>query len=182
MALASCASRQDEVVFFPIDSLINTQIKVLAAREAGLQKQATLGGVMEEKEYTPRDTTAWQKELNIFSELNIINKPANRSSYVVRDGLIDANSNLTVKTFTDTTDQPVRYLRIYYRHTTSKPRIVEARYETDHALYTTARIMRMEFQTIDGVLTLTAYSINGGQKMMLGDSVTYSIKGRIQLN
>lgn len=180
LAVASCQPPRDPVVFFPIGTLVDQQVLALTDRGAGLTKQAVLGSETEAKDYIPADTSAWRKELDIFAELETINRPANRNSYVITDGLRDTNSNLLIREFTDTTGLPVRYLRVYYHETADRPRIIEALYETDHALYATSRKLNMEFRRIGGKLMLTTYSVRGWQKMMLGDTVEYSISGKIQ--
>jgi hypothetical protein len=39
----------------------------------------------------------------------------------------------------------------------------------------------MEFQEIEGQTVLVSYSIEGGQKMFLGDSVQFSVKGTVTI-
>ncbi len=181
VVLASCQSGQREFVFYPIDSLIEGQVEALSERHARLQKTASLGENRDSSAYTP-DTTGWRKELDIFKELDVINKPVNRSSYIVEHGLSDPGSNLRITAYTDTTDQPVKYLRIFYHQSVNRPRIIEALYETEHALYSSARKMRMELQDIGGKLLLTSYSVEGGQKMMMADTLVYWVRGTIHFD
>jgi hypothetical protein len=124
---------------------------------------------------------AWRNELEIFSQLQVINKPINREFYIIDDGLFDPSSNLTVKAFSATENLPVRYLRVFYQESISKPRKIEALYDDRNQLYKSGRILEMEFQQIDNKSVLTSYAIEGGQKMILGDSVAFVIRGVITI-
>lgn len=181
IVLVACQTRKPATVLYPIDSLLNAQVKALAVRNARLVKQARLDDEQEQNEYVPPDKAAWKRELDIFFELGLLNKPASRFSYVMADE-VDENSNLMIRSFTDTTGLPVQVFKVYFAETPGKPRIIEARYAADHALYATAREMTMEFRAVEGELMLTSYRVTGGQKMMLGDSVSYSISGKIQFD
>ena len=67
-------------------------------RKAHLKKIVVLGGKEEEISLAPKDIIAWRNELEIFTALDVINKPINRSYYTIKD-LSDSRSNLKVKAF-----------------------------------------------------------------------------------
>jgi hypothetical protein len=177
--LASCSQEKPPAGFYAIDSLVTDQIKFLNSIKAGLYKEAYLSGKTDTLSYTPGDTLAWINELDIFRKLEAINKPINKDSYLIDDGLFDPSSNLTVKAFTSLKKLPVVYLRIYYQGNINKPRKIEALYDDSNVLYESARQLSMHFQQIDGKTVLTSYSIKGGQKIILGDTVAFYIKGKI---
>jgi hypothetical protein len=181
--LFCCGSNtESRTSLYRIDSLVTSQVKYLTEIKARLHKEATLKNGVDSVTYLPKDTAAWINELDIFLQLNAINKPINRDSYLVDDGLMDPTSNLTVKAFTSTKDLPVVYLRIFYQDNIRKPRKIEALYDEANSLYQSARLLTMDFQQIDNKTVLTSYSIKGGQKMIMGDSVNFFVRGKILMD
>ena len=176
----SCAKPKSKQVLYSVDSLVTAQVLHLNQVGAKLQKETILDGNKNDVTLSPDDTTMWSKELDIFRQLEAINKPVSRGSYLVDDGLYDPGSNLTVKAFTSLEELPVRSLRIFYQETIQKPRKIEAVLNETTTLYESARLMTMEFQQLNNKTVLTSYSIQGGQKIIMGDSVAFTIKGRIQ--
>ena len=180
----SCESEKESATFYPIDSLVSAQVYYLTEIDAALFKEALLEGKSDTVTYTPGDTTTWMKELEVFRKLNEINKPVNRERYEVSDGLLDPASNLTVKAVTSKTRPdgdpvPIVYLKIYYQGNLQKPRKIEAQYDEQTLLYKSARHLSMRFQQIGNQTVLTSYAVQGGQKMVLGDSVAVHISGKV---
>ena len=180
--VVSCESEKNPAAFYGIDSLVVAQAALLASIEARLSKEALLHGKTDTVTYTPQDTITWINELDIFRKLDIINKPVNMGSYLVKDGLLDKESNLTVKAFTSLKKLPVVYLKIFYQDTISKPRKIEALYDEATLLHQSVRMLSMHFQQIENRTVLTSYAIRGGQKMVVGDSVAFFINGKIMVD
>jgi len=129
----------------------------------------------------------WETELDIFRQLESVNKPVNRSLYAVEKSS-DAKSNLEVKTFMGKpepgkkkVEMPVKYLKVYYQNTPDNIRKIEAQYDESNTLYTGSRFLKMEFQQVYNKTVLTSYSITGGQKMFMGDSVSYNISAFVTI-
>jgi hypothetical protein len=176
----SCEEKEKKQAnFFSIDSLVRAQANYLALSGAVLTKHAEINGLEETSHFTPKDTTAWQYELDIFSELKSINKPIHSGSYSVATGVKDPNSNLSIRSFTSTEKLPIVYLKIFYLNELSKIMRIEALYREENSLLAGSRLLILEFQEIANTLVLVSYSIEGGQKMFLGDSVQFSVKGTI---
>ena len=179
--VAACNSNKPEIVFYPIDSLVSAQVIALSESNATLRKEAMLGSVSDTVTATP-DSLGWSEELGIFRQIDVINRPVNLGTYLITDDEIDPGSNLTVKEFVSTTDQPVQYLRIYYDQSIDKPRKIEALYREENALYRSTRELAMEFQQLDNKIVLTSYSIQGSQKMVFEDSIAFTVRGKVQFN
>lgn len=179
VVLSSCNQGTQTSKLYNIDSLLSQQVQLLAAGKPKLQKHAVLGNNNDTLTYVP-DSAAWSRELEIFRQLEAMNKPVNRPNYLVDDNLYDPGSNLTVKAFTALEPLPVRSVRVFYDTDIQKPRKIEAIYDEENTLYKSSKNLVLEFQQINNKTLLTSYSIDGGQKMILSDSVTFSVKGRIQ--
>ena len=177
----SCSSEEQNTAgLFNVDSLFRTQIDYLVGHEAVISKKAVLNGVEKMTTINPKDSLAWNAELAIFFELDVVNKPIHKAIYKVED-YADNKSNLTVKSFSTTEDLPVRFLKIYYQNSMSQLRKIEAQYNEANSLYSSRRFLTMEFENVYNKTILTSYSIAGGQKMFLDDSVQYNIAANIEL-
>jgi hypothetical protein len=178
---SGCDQKTQRAHFYPIDSLVSSQKLNLTKRSATLYKYAILQQKIDTIVYTPKDTTEWGEELDLFRDLDVINKPVNKGLYT--DTLLyDPGRNLLVKAFTTEKDLPVKSMRIFYDRSDRQPRKIEAEHQEVNVLFSTRRILSMEFQQIDNQTVLTSYSISGGQEMILGDSVSFSVRGKIQID
>ena len=181
LLFSSCTNnRKYSIGLYSVDSLVSAQARYLFENKASLFKTTRLGNRHDQILIVPKDTVVWKKELEIFAALDIINKPVNRTLYK-SEITSDNRSNLSVKSFTTTEELPVKYLKIYYRDTPDKVRLIEAQYNESNALFKSARSLKMEFLEINNKTILTSYSIVGGQKMFLGDSVQYDIAGALKI-
>ena len=181
VTMASCDRQQAKENLYPIDSLLYQQIKFLQNSNAMLTKEADLKGVADSTSYSPKDSTAWAEELDVFLQLSAINKPGNKRSYIIDNELYDPGSNLTVKALTTTGDLPVKSMRVFFDKSATEPRKIEAIYSEHNVLYSSSRNLLLEFQQINNKNVLTSYSIDGVQKMVLSDSVRFSVDGKIKM-
>ncbi len=176
---SSCGSENRTTTsLYDIDSLISNQISYFVDQKVEIKKKAVLNGIEKITTVKPTDSLDWEEELAIFSELDIINRPINRTLYKVEE-MRDKESNLRIKSFTATDELPVKYLKVYYFKTMDRIRKIEAEYNAQNSLYKSARILTLEFEEIGGKAMLTSYAVDGGQKMFLDDSVQYTIDAGI---
>jgi hypothetical protein len=180
--LASCSSeRTREIGLYNIDSLVTTQAGYLLSHNAALTKTARLDDSEKVSEVIPKDSMEWENELAIFSELNAINKPINKGAYNV-EVYKDAETGLDIKSFSTKEELPVKSLKIFYNQSPDSIRRIEAKYNESNSLYSSGRFLTMEFSPLFGRPLLHSYSINGGQKMVLDDSVRYDVKVIVSFN
>lgn len=181
MLFISCSTeKQKPAGLYNVDSLISTQIRDLISHNAAISKKAVLNGEEKITTTNPKDSSDWNEELAIFLGLDVVNKPINKGAYKI-ETYADNKSNLSVKSFTTTEDLPVKYLRLYYQQSMGQLRKIEAQYRETNSLYISSRFLTMEFENIFNKTMLTSYSIAGGQKMFLDDSVQYTIGVNIAL-
>ena len=179
--MVSCTTqRQRKENLYNIDSLVAGQIDHLLFHKAGVNKKVSLNSVEKIITTVPSDASEWRNELDIFIELDAINKPINKGAYNV-ETYADLKSNLKVKSFRTAIDLPVKYLLVYYHQSLKEVRKIEAQYNETNTLYSSARFLTMEFQNISNQTVVTSYSIKGGQKMFLDDTVKYKIDATIML-
>jgi len=187
-AVGLCACQNDAprtAVYYPIESLIQAQIDYLGdpAHPASLHKYATLGTDQDTVVSQPGAAAAWANELGPLYRLDVINKPIHQGKYVVETDLRDPNSNLRIRSFkAQDPSLPITYLKIYYQDSLKHVRRIEGAYREENALYTSTQILSMQLQEIHNKTLLTSYSIRGGQKMILADSMALGVAGWIALN
>lgn len=180
--MTSCTTRRSVVNnYYPIDSLIQTQVVFLTKSKAQLTKKAEIDGVEETNSFAPKDSLAWTQELDIFAELNVINNPVYTGNYIVEKGVKDSNSNLSIHLFKGKSTLPVVYLKIFYLESLSKIRRIEALYREENSLLKGSRLLILEFQEIQNKTILTSYSIEGSQQMFMGDPVQFAVRGTITI-
>lgn len=181
--LVSACSRNkqdsaDQLLAF--DSLWQAQVKALAEAEAELTKEVRMNGVTESTTFVPKDTLTWANELEIFQQISSINKPANKSYY--RETILDdTSSNLTIRRLKTHEKFSVNEVRVYYLEDPKNIRKIEAFTSERNSLYKSARTLSLNFSEVNNKTVLTSYSIQGGQHMMLGDTVQFDIQSTIRI-
>jgi hypothetical protein len=178
----SCGSDETTVaLFYPVDSLLDNQVRQLTRSRATLSKIARMGQEESAVEYIPADTTGWQRELEVFYQISAINKPVNKSSYSIENRR-DDSSGLQLKTFYSSEEVPVRMLKVYFRDTPLLPDRIEASVTEVNSMFKGTRNLQLKFAQENDNIVLTGYTIDGGQKMFLADSVRYNIKGSVTIS
>ncbi len=70
-------------------------------------------------------------------------------------------------------------MKFYYHNDFAQLKKIEATIHEDNLLYANGLVLVMEFEDETGRPLLSHYSMNGFQKMILRDSVHYSLEGQI---
>ena len=175
---AACTQEQASTKkFFDFDGLIDDQISELGQNGRVLEKTSSMAHEHLDSTFLP-SAKGWESELEIFRDLEMSNKPAYRNAYRMDDLLKDPKSNLKIRQYTST-EAPLHMLRFYYQNEFSRLRKIEASITEKNYLYTTSRILVMEFEEDEGKSQLIRYSMNGFQKMAFSDTVRFSVEGQL---
>jgi len=171
----SCQQKEVESKkYFDIDDLIDRQIDFLIQKNSSITKTASVGNALDKSTFKP-DSASWATELSVFRHLEVMNKPIYAEAFTVHDGLDDQKSNLLIRQIQSIREAPVKEFKIYYLTAPENFRKIEATITEQNVLYYTSRHLSMDFEDYNDQLILTRYDITGVQKMMLNDSVKFSI-------
>jgi hypothetical protein len=176
--LASCnkSNLKYEKPYFDFDSLINVQSADLIKAGTLLSKSVSLNGKQDQSSIRT-DSTLMAHELDVFRQLDVINKPLYKTAYEILDGDKDSRSNLRIRTYKAKNPSPVPFITFYYLNDWKHLKKIESVYQENNTLYLTERTLYLEFDDISGLPSLTRYKVSGKQKMVLSDSVLFSIEG-----
>lgn len=168
--ITSCSELKPDkigvVTYFDVDSLTNHQVEILSSKNFTLNKTVMIDGKSESKSITP-DSADWERELRFLRQLNI-NKPRLIGAY---DSLVKSSSVRYIPKFDS--EIPIRYLEVKKENgivTTLSGKLVEK-----NDIYETSLEATLQFDES----SLSTYSVNGYQKIVLKDSVFYNIRGKI---
>jgi len=145
-----------------------------------LEKSALLKGQSDVKIIIP-DSAQWAIDLKMFADANI-NKPALMGMYREEEGPGQAGNNLKEIDYIPVKPGKVqvKYIKIFYVDSRDDIRNIEARVIDNNPLFEGVTLLKMNLkQDGKGNIVLSDYSITGGQKMILSDSIAFQIKGKI---
>ena len=163
--------------YFDFDSLVNNQVQQIASAEVRLIKKSFLNGKQDSATLLP-DTAQWKHELDAFQQLDVINKPLFKGNYQSKDQE-DDHSNLLVRVFTTKMKSPVPEIKFFYQDGYMKLKRIESVFNESNVLYSTSRKLTLEFEEHHGAQMISRYQVQGFQKMILTDSVAFSIQGKL---
>lgn len=174
--LSACnrTNQKYDKAYFDFDSLINVQVEGLLKSQTTIIKKSVINGKKNDSSFVP-DSLKLANELDVFRQLDLINKPLYRNAYEIRDGEKDTKSNLLIRRYTSKTSSPVSFVIFYYRSSPLELKKIESVFHEENALYDTQRNLLLEFHDRSGSLLLSRYSLSGTQKMILNDTVNFSV-------
>lgn len=181
LLIAMACSRStttEQYVSINFDQLIDEQIRMLGHHRDTLQKEAIVDKQLSDSIFVP-SPEIWKNELDIFRQLQTVNKTIHRGAFRPAGPLDDPRSNLQVQQYTSDT-APLRLLRVYYQESIDHVRRIEAVLGEPTQVYTNRQELSMEFEEEDGKLLLVSYGVTGFQKVALRDTVRFSLYCRIR--
>ena len=152
--------------YYNIDSLLNSQIIILP-NSNDLQKEVTWNSKSEKSNFSPSNFD-WQKELNVFNQIDI-NQVSNKSSYVVlsKDNLIkykklvDEEGIISIDITLDNNE---------------KPKSIVAYGIKKNFLFNSYRNYNLSF---DSIGNLTNYIFEDKQIQIFNDTLLYKVSGNV---
>lgn len=160
--------------YFDFDSLINVQVAELLKVQTTISKKSVINGKEDSSSYIP-DSLNLANELDVFRQLDLINKPLYRNSYEINDGDKDTKSNLLIRSYIAKSPSPVPFVKFYYQSRAQMLKRIESIFHEENSLYSTKRNLVLEFDDSTGSLLLSGYQLKGTQKMILNDTVSFSV-------
>lgn len=164
-------------VYYDLVSLLDHQVVLLDALQPTVEKITVIDGNREVKA-VQLDSAGWVRELEIFYGADI-NEPVLRDAYVREEGI--AGDSLNVITYRALDSQKVKIdcLSVFYHHGEDSPAYVKALYKENNALYEAERILKLSFDDLQDPPVLRTYSIEGTQKMLMKDTISYKVEAKI---
>ena len=152
--------------YYNIDSLLNSQIIILP-NSNDLQKEVTWNSKSEKSNFSPRNFD-WQKELNVFNQIDI-NQVSNKSLYEVlsKDNLIE------YKKLVD--EEGIISIEITF-DSNDKPKSIVAYGIKKNFLFNSYRNYNLSF---DSIGNLTNYLFEDKQIRIFNDTLLYKVYGNI---
>jgi hypothetical protein len=175
--LFSCnrTNQQYDKPYFDFDSLVQAQVAELVKARSTIKKKSVINGKADDSSYVP-DSVKIANELDVFRQLDLINKPLYKSMYEIRDGEKDIKSNLLVRTYLAKIPSPVPFVKFYYQPSPPILKKIESVFQEHNPLLDTRRTLMLAFDDGNGSVLISGYQMSGTQKMILNDTVHFSVE------
>lgn len=179
LLLAACGPGEDATVrpvpanrkpsYFDVKGFLDKQVVELNRRQPTVEKQVRL---RDGKTETTRVTkTDWAKELQIFYQADI-NKPALRGVYEVKNV---NQSAATGELYQRKAGIDATVRELFVERTTGYPETISATVIQDNPLFYSEKKLSLRANARG----IESYSVEGIQKLVLFDTVRYSVQTRI---
>lgn len=157
-------------VYFDISSFLEKLKQDLQQRRPNVQKKAVLNNERT-NESIVGDSSFWEKELKTFADADI-NKPALRLSYQIdqKASGTDTTWNYSAK------EEGLSVKQIFVSKKDQQVDSLFLEVSDENSLYKSSK--RMSMKLSDG--ELRRYYISGEQKLIIGDSLNFSITGTLE--
>ncbi len=121
----ACAQeKQPTVKFFDFQGLIDEQVRQLSQHGRALDKTSQVKDTHSDSTYVPTQDD-WAAELELFIQLENINKPSFKSGYQIKDPVKDTKSNLKIREYISE-KAPIRSVKFYYHENFAQLKKIEA--------------------------------------------------------
>lgn len=179
LLLAACGPGEDAVVrpvptnrkpnYFDVKGFLDSQVAELNRQQPVVEKQVRLrDGSLETTRVSKTD---WSKELQIFYQADI-NKPALRGAYAV-EPVNQPNSSGTAYKRKPDIEASVRELVV--TKAADRPEALTATIIQDNPLFYSEKKLQLQADSRG----LQCYSVEGIQKLVMFDTVRYTVRTRV---
>ena len=180
IVLAGCSEVvQDKIQntdqYFDLKGLLEGQIVLLDSLRPTLEKTTQIDDEREKQSLQP-DSAGWARELEIFFEADI-NEPILRDAYQLKEEAPGDSLRIASYEASDLENAEIKFLKVYYLPEADRLRYITAAFSEKNALYSSDRLLKLEFEAFKDQTVLTRYSIEGTQKMLLKDTILYKVQG-----
>ena len=166
--------------YYNLDSLVNSQINLLSADQVTVQKKVTLDGENEEIS-SELSKEQWKDELKLFVDADM-NVPSLSGVYECKCGMNDKYSNLLIDKYFPKNGKDksrIRLFEVYYFEEISKVRKILIEEKEENELYFSSRRLVMNFEINQNRMMLSSWTIEGLQKLLFKDTVSYIVEGKV---
>ncbi len=174
--LSSCnrANLKYDKTYLDFDSLIHVQVQDLLRAQVTITKISVINGKRDTSTFVP-DSLKLANELDVFRQIDLINNPLYTKAYEISEEEKDRKSNLMIRRYTTKAPSPVPFVKFYVTPSKHKLKKIESFFHEENTLYNTRRNLILEFDDSSGSLLLSGYHVSGTQKMILSDTVNFSV-------
>lgn len=163
--------------YFDVPTLVQQQLQWLDSLNPPVTLRANIDG-QTQTETMRKDSSAWAEAFDLFRQADI-NQPVLQGAYEETDSVTQDSLHVRTYRAKQARTAEIPYLRVFYRDSLANVQRIETMFQEDNLLYSTSRKMWMTFAPRQGKPRVTAFETQGKQKMMLRDSVTYSVRGEL---
>ena len=167
----------DGLKYYDLNALIDQQLVWLIELNPEIRKTAVLNGIPESSSMR-LDSVQWARELKIFRDADL-NKSRLRQEYRIVEDLSEPTSNLKIRLYQAINKEmtEVEYLKIFYVEEEDDLRKLEASVREKNALFSSKKMLYMTFEDNgNGSIKIIHFKIEGQQKMILMDTVKFSLE------
>ena len=181
--LSACSApepvKQADKPYYDLNEQLLNNLNMVLAQKPSLEKEASLGTETDSHNWQP-DSAEWQLEFTLLFAADI-NKRNLLQAYSTTE-LTGKSGELTGKKYTrtDGENNGVQEMTVYYKENPADVRKVEVMIQEKNSLYHSIKNLNIFFEPSEGAFSLlNKYTINGGQKMLLRDTLVYEVQGKI---
>ncbi len=157
--------------YFDVRGLLDAQVRQLAARQPGVEKQVSLRNSAPETVRVPQ--VKWADELQIFYQADI-NKAALRGAYTVDSASLPGGAvRRSYHLLPGHDNAPV--LRLDVTSAAGQPQQIQATLRQDNTLFFGQKDLQLTLHNGQ----LSQYSVKGVQKLVLFDTLRYHTAARV---